>query len=123
MDVKIAFTGLREGEKMYEELLMDEESTLPTDNQSIMVSTGQDIGYDEVAAKLKELEAALEDRRQSGGHSGGRRAHVPPHSQQVRGSPNSPRAGFRSPFPSSLLQPGFVRCVFVSPLVKRFELS
>ena len=60
VDVKIAFTGLREGEKMYEELLMDEESTLPTDNQSIMVSTGQDIGYDEVAAKLKELEAALE---------------------------------------------------------------
>ena len=60
VDVKIAFTGLREGEKMYEELLMDEESTLPTDNQSIIVSTGQDIGYDEVAAKLKELEAALE---------------------------------------------------------------
>lgn len=59
VDVKIEFTGLREGEKMYEELLMDEESTLPTDNGSIMVSTGQDISFDEVAAKLDELRASL----------------------------------------------------------------
>lgn len=59
VDVKIAFTGLREGEKMYEELLMDEESTLPTSNASIMISTGQDIGYNEVATKLDELEAAI----------------------------------------------------------------
>ena len=59
VDIKIEFTGLREGEKMYEELLMDEESTLPTDNKSIMISTGQEISYDEVAAKLGELEAAI----------------------------------------------------------------
>lgn len=59
VDVKIVFTGLREGEKMYEELLMDEESTLPTDNHSILISTGQEISYSEVAAKLDELEAAL----------------------------------------------------------------
>ncbi|MEG0990352.1 MAG: nucleoside-diphosphate sugar epimerase/dehydratase [Gordonibacter sp.] len=59
VDVQIVFTGLREGEKMYEELLMDEESTLPTDNASIMISTGQGIGYDEVAAKLDELEVAI----------------------------------------------------------------
>ena len=60
VDIKISFTGLREGEKMYEELLMDEESTLPTDNQSIMISTGQEISYDQVAAKLDELEHALQ---------------------------------------------------------------
>lgn len=60
VDIKIEFTGLREGEKMYEELLMDEESTIPTDNQSIMVSTGQEISYDQVAAKLDELEHALQ---------------------------------------------------------------
>ena len=59
VDIKIEFTGLREGEKMYEELLMDEESTLPTDNQSIMISTGQEISYDQVASKLDELENAL----------------------------------------------------------------
>ena len=59
VDIKIEFTGLREGEKMYEELLMDEESTLPTDNQPIMISTGQEISYDQVASKLDELENAL----------------------------------------------------------------
>ena len=58
-DIEITFTGLREGEKLYEELLMDEESTLPTTNSSIMVSTGQEISYDEVAAKLDEIEAAI----------------------------------------------------------------
>ncbi|WP_080796974.1 polysaccharide biosynthesis protein [Arabiibacter massiliensis] len=58
-DVEITFTGLRDGEKMYEELLMDEESTLATDSKSIMISTGQEISYEEVAAKLDELEEAL----------------------------------------------------------------
>ena len=59
-NIKIEFTGLRDGEKMYEELLMDEESTLPTSNKSIMVSTGQEISYDVVAAKLDELHASIE---------------------------------------------------------------
>ena len=59
VDIEITFTGLREGEKLYEELLMDEESTLPTTNSSIMISTGQEISYDEVAAKLDEVEAAI----------------------------------------------------------------
>ena len=58
-DIEIVFTGLREGEKMYEELLMDEESTLPTTNSSIMVSTGQEISYDEIAAKLDEIEQVI----------------------------------------------------------------
>ena len=53
------FTGLRDGEKMYEELLMDEENVLPTGSSSIMVSVGQDISYDEVATKLDELRAAI----------------------------------------------------------------
>jgi FlaA1/EpsC-like NDP-sugar epimerase len=51
---------LRKGEKMYEELLMDEENTVPTNNASIMISTGQEISYDEVAAKLDELETAID---------------------------------------------------------------
>ena len=59
-DIEIEFTGLRDGEKMYEELLMDEESTLPTSNKSIMVSTVQEISYDVVAAKLDELRASIE---------------------------------------------------------------
>ena len=59
VDIQIVFTGLREGEKMYEELLMDEENTLPTTNRSIMISTGQEISYDAVATKIDELGAAL----------------------------------------------------------------
>lgn len=58
--IEIVFTGLRDGEKMYEELLMDEESTLATESRSIMISTGQEISYEEVAAKLDELEEALD---------------------------------------------------------------
>ncbi|CVH75624.1 UDP-N-acetyl-alpha-D-glucosamine C6 dehydratase [Coriobacteriaceae bacterium CHKCI002] len=57
--IEIVFTGLRDGEKMYEELLMDEESTLATESKSIMISTGQEISYEEVATKLDELEAAI----------------------------------------------------------------
>lgn len=58
-DIKIVFTGLRPGEKMYEELLMDEESTVPTANKSIMISKGQGISYEQVAAKLDELDDAI----------------------------------------------------------------
>lgn len=59
VDVKIVFTGLREGEKMYEELLMDEENTLPTTNNSIMISTGEDVGYSQVTEKLDMLKDAM----------------------------------------------------------------
>lgn len=59
-DIEIVYTGLRPGEKMYEELLMQEESTLPTGSSSIMVSVGQEISYDEVAVKIDELAEALE---------------------------------------------------------------
>lgn len=60
VDIKIEFVGLRKGEKMYEELLMNDENTLPTDNSSIMISTCQEISYDEVAQKLEELKSILQ---------------------------------------------------------------
>lgn len=59
VDIPIVFTGLREGEKMYEELLLDEEDTLPTTNRSIMVSAGQEISSDLVESKIRELAEAL----------------------------------------------------------------
>ena len=57
--VSITYTGLRDGEKMYEELLMDEEKTLPTSNHSIMISQGQEISHEQVAQKLDELKSAI----------------------------------------------------------------
>ena len=58
-DIRIEFTGLRPGEKMYEELLMDEENTIPTKMRSIMVSTGKSVGFDEVEEKLAALHQAI----------------------------------------------------------------
>lgn len=37
-DIDIRFTGLRPGEKLYEELLMDSENTLPTYHEKIMIA-------------------------------------------------------------------------------------
>ena len=59
VDIKIEFTGLRPGEKMYEELLMSQETTVPTNDSRIMVSAGEEVCYDEVSAKLDELTAAI----------------------------------------------------------------
>lgn len=44
-DIKIEFTGLRPGEKLYEELLMDEEGLLDTPNKLIHI--GKPIDFDE----------------------------------------------------------------------------
>ena len=38
-DIEIRFTGLRPGEKLYEELLMDEEGVRKTDNRKIFVGS------------------------------------------------------------------------------------
>lgn len=59
-DIKIEFTGLRPGEKMYEELLMNEETTVPTRDSRIMISAGEEVCYDEVSAKIDELTAAID---------------------------------------------------------------
>ena len=59
--VGIVYTGLRDGEKMYEELLMDEENTLARSNHSIMISHGQEISHEQVAQKLGELKEAIRD--------------------------------------------------------------
>ena len=37
-NIEIKFTGLRDGEKLYEEVLNDKEATLPTSNPKIMVA-------------------------------------------------------------------------------------
>ncbi len=58
-DIKIVYTGLRPGEKMYEELLMNEENTLPTKMKGIMISTGKEVSFEEVDAKLLYLQESL----------------------------------------------------------------
>lgn len=59
-DIKIVFTGLRPGEKLYEELLMDEEGLQKTSNKLIYI--GNPISFDESEFKenLEELKRAAE---------------------------------------------------------------
>ncbi len=59
-DIQIEFTGLRPGEKMYEELLMDEENTISTKLKGVMISSGRSVGFEEVEAKLASLHEAIE---------------------------------------------------------------
>lgn len=47
-DIDIKITGLRPGEKLYEELLSDESKTLPTHHEKIMISEDRSGGYEEI---------------------------------------------------------------------------
>ena len=54
-DVKIEFTGLRHGEKLYEELLNVKELTKPTYHDKIMIATVREYDYDEVKERIQNL--------------------------------------------------------------------
>lgn len=54
-DIKISFTGLRPGEKLYEELLANKENTIPTYHSQIMIATVRDYDNDEVCKQIHEL--------------------------------------------------------------------
>lgn len=54
-DVEIKFTGLRDGEKLYEEVLNDEEITKPTFNKKIKIAQVREYDYTEVAQSIQHL--------------------------------------------------------------------
>lgn len=58
-DIEIKVTGLRPGEKLYEELNMDDEPTVPTANGAITVIKGVRPEVADVRVRLDELGAAL----------------------------------------------------------------
>lgn len=58
-DIEIKFTGLRPGEKLYEELLNDLENTLPTHHEKIMIAKVRENNYDRVCMKIGELQQRL----------------------------------------------------------------
>ena len=59
-DIEIIETGMRPGEKLYEELLIDSENLEKTDNELIFVEKGQRKSEERIAAKLSVLEKSLE---------------------------------------------------------------
>jgi FlaA1/EpsC-like NDP-sugar epimerase len=54
-DIKIEFTGLRHGEKLYEELLNAKELTKPTHHDKIMIANVLEYDYDEVKKRIERL--------------------------------------------------------------------
>ena len=63
-DIKIEFTGLRPGEKLYEELLIDEDNLVETENERIFVAQMGEIDVDEMSRKINGvIEKAYEESR------------------------------------------------------------
>ena len=58
-DIEIKEVGLRPGEKMYEELLMDDELLLPTEHSEIFISTAEADCMEEIKGKLEKLSVGL----------------------------------------------------------------
>ncbi len=55
-DIDIVFTGLRDGEKLYEELLANKENTQPTHHEKIMIATVMQYEYDAIRRSIEKLE-------------------------------------------------------------------
>ena len=54
-DIEIIYTGLRPGEKLYEELLNDHENTMPTHHPQIMRATVQEFDFEHINNQVNEL--------------------------------------------------------------------
>lgn len=55
-DIKIEYTGLRPGEKLYEEVLATKENTIPTDHDRIFVAKVRKYGYSDICDTIVDLE-------------------------------------------------------------------
>lgn len=60
-EIPIKITGLRPGEKLYEELILDEEGVNATKHQKIYVAKPTNIDYEKLENNLKELRIAIND--------------------------------------------------------------
>ena len=60
-DMKIEFTGLRPGEKLYEELLMSEEGLTSTENKKIFIGKPVDFDTNKVKQHLEVLRKIIEN--------------------------------------------------------------
>ena len=55
-DIKIEYSGLRPGEKLYEEVLSDHENTLPTNHSRIRIAKVREYDYEDARTSAEELE-------------------------------------------------------------------
>ncbi|MEO8099661.1 MAG: polysaccharide biosynthesis protein [Acidobacteriota bacterium] len=66
VDIKIEFTGVTQGEELYEELNLDDETTVPTDHRKIKIFSGKEMPAAALlthAARLESL-CAVQDHAQ-----------------------------------------------------------
>ena len=56
VDIRIEYSGLRPGEKLYEEVLATNENTMPTDHSRIRIAKVRDYDYEDARARVDELE-------------------------------------------------------------------
>lgn len=54
-DIQIVYTGLRPGEKLYEELLADKENTMPTHHNQIMIARVREVAHEVIRQDIEEL--------------------------------------------------------------------
>jgi len=61
-DIEIRFTGLRPGEKLYEELFHQEEALMGTSHPKIMLSSSREVDWDGLQKLLGKIRAACSER-------------------------------------------------------------
>ncbi len=54
-DIKIVYSGLRPGEKLFEELLNDKENTMPTHHEKIMIGKVREYSFNEIEQQIYQL--------------------------------------------------------------------
>jgi FlaA1/EpsC-like NDP-sugar epimerase len=65
-DIEIRFTGLRPGEKLYEELMLEGEDIVATVHEKIKIFQGPPVQREAVASVIREVEDLLERRDEAG---------------------------------------------------------
>jgi len=65
-DIKIEFTGLRPGEKLFEELVLEGENIRSTKHEKIRVLHGNEVTFEQVGAWLHELSALVDSKNVHG---------------------------------------------------------
>jgi FlaA1/EpsC-like NDP-sugar epimerase len=62
IDIKIEYVGLRPGEKLYEELITEDENIVPTRHEKIMVLKGMECDLQLLNGKVDELAQLAEEQ-------------------------------------------------------------
>jgi len=61
-DIAIKITGLRPGEKLYEEVLSDKENSLPTPHEKILIAKVREYSYDDISQQISQLISLFDEQ-------------------------------------------------------------